>query len=278
MAHLIVVGAGLAGSALTRIASSVGHSVTLVSDTQPSTTAAIALLRSGHLPAEDRPMLAPSLAAWEELGVEVVRGGSVTSYRKPGAEAARQADWYGVDPSSVLLEPDVRSTVTTAPVPTSVVVADGELSGDAVVWCTGTGLGRRTYGHTWLHDDPTALRQPPGTLRLHHIAPYKVLAGVTYRSGARLGSSSASTLAAARTQAQSLMEKALNLGWLSTTDGWHLVSGTRLQREPGERLRRSPLGAGAWHWSGFHRTGFGVVPIEAQRVLSTVLAELRVSA
>lgn len=260
---LIVVGAGLAGSWLARVARDRGVEVTLVGDEEePPTAAAVGLLRPTHLPEADRGLLPKSLKAWSNHGIAVHSGAQVTRWDRPGRKY--QEDWYVVDPTRACLTPDVRGRA--APLgPGRIAVEDVELSG-TVVWCDGGGTGRRTYGVTWVHPDPRALKHP---LACHHLAPYKVLAGASFPTGCRLGSSSTSDPGSARTAGLKMLAAAVDAGLTDSMDGWYPVFGTRLQR-PQTLTTDGPFDA--FRWSGFHRTGFGVVPAMAGRVLDEVLS------
>lgn len=259
---LIVIGAGLAGSWLTRVARDRGVEVTLVGDDlEPPTYAAVGLLRPTHLPETDRPLLARSLRAWSEHGIAVHAGAQVTRWDKPGRNF--QHDWHVVDPTRACLLPDV--TGRAKPAGANKVVVDGHDLTGTVVWCDGSGDGRRTYGVTWVHPDPRALKHP---LAVHHLAPYKVVAGASFPTGCRLGSSSTADPATATASGIKMLAEAVRVGITDSTDGWYPVSGTRLQRTH----TLTPDGPdGAWRWSGFHRTGFGVVPAMAPRVLREVM-------
>lgn len=264
MSRLIIVGAGLAGSSLARAAEAAGHTATVVCEQEPSTKAALALLRPSHLPPGDREHLGEALAAWASLGVETVSGGTVTHWRRD--DERFQRDWFAIDPTYAMRAPDIVAHAEPHAHPGTVAIGEkGTVTGDAVVWCTADGEGRRTYGHTWVHDSPDALAHPG--LRLHHLGPYKVLAGVAYATGARIGSSSASTPEASMLQARGFLETAIRLGWVRDLDGWRLIGGTRLSRT--SRLAHRP--DGSWDWSGFHRTGFGTAPVEAAAVVRKVL-------
>jgi hypothetical protein len=259
---LIVVGAGIAGSWLTRVARAANVETVLIGDRPPSSLAAIGLLRPSHLAEADRPLLAPSINAWREAGCFVHQGAYVTRWDREDGKG--QADWWAVDPRRSCSVPDVAGFAE--PVSATSVRVGSEVFTGTVVWCDGGGEGRRTYGVTWYHPSPKAVRQP---FVVHHMAPYKVLAATAFPTGARLGSSSATSAEVALEQAEKMFDVAAARGLLTTEEGWQMLSGTRLKRD-------HPLGqdgpAGAWHWSGFHRTGFGTVPADAARVLQEVKA------
>lgn len=262
---LVIVGAGLAGKWLTIAAQRAGHSVTLVHDGNPSAeTAALAMLRPSWLPKVERHLLKPSIELWDTVS-EVHSGATITRWDNDTVK--HQDDWFAIKPTLPPIEPDRMVYDTAMPLPDSEGKAVWGLrhdvvEGDQVVWCDGAGEGRRTFGCTWVHDDPAVLDT---SFRVHHVAPYKVLAGVRFEDQARLGSSSAGKLESALKHADTLIEKAVGTGMIASKDGWQRVDGVRLKRD--EYLTRDGSG---WRWSGFHRNGYGLVPALADRVIEAV--------
>lgn len=267
--RLIIVGDGVAGRWLSKTAVEAGHEVVVLSDGQPSAdTAALAMLRPSYLDKEERSLLLPSLDAWEAAGIEVVRGATVTRWNDDSVK--EQADWFAIEPRlpEVEVAERVRGRASVVE-PNLAWVGSKHFIGDAVIRCDGSGGGRRTYGSTWVNEDREELRID-GSFAVHHVAPYKALAGVKYGNHARFGSSSAADLNKAIEQADKFFKVALELGWIGGTGhGWHRIDGTRLLRD--RYLSHDHLG---WRWSGFHRNGFGLVPALAGEVLSTVEALL----
>jgi len=261
--RLIIVGDGLAGRWLSKTAVEAGHEVVVLADGQPSADiAALAMLRPSYLGKEERKLLLPSLKAWEDAGVEVLRGATVTRWNNDSVK--EQADWFAIDPKLPEVEVAERASGRASVVePKLAWVGAKYFVGDAVIRCDGGGGGRRTYGSTWVNKNREELKID-GNFAVHHVAPYKALAGVKYRTHARFGSSSAADLNKAIAQADKFFDIALQLGWINGTGhGWQRIDGTRLLRDP--YLSRDHLG---WRWSGFHRNGFGLVPALAGEVLS----------
>lgn len=194
-------------------------------------------------------MLEPSLALHEESGAEVLRGAVFTRWDRDDEKF--QKDWRTVDPTNTCLPAD------------EFVDSDDEVrerwDPRTTVWCTAE-EGELTYGGTWVHPSSDALELP---FRVHMLAPYKVVAGVQYGSGARIGSSSATTFDKAHEQAHKLFTLTRDRGW-HNGEGWDLVMGTRRKLDPFMRIRWTHRGL---EWGGFHRTGFGVAPAEAHRVV-----------
>lgn len=260
---LIIVGRGLAGYWLDLVAQSRGIETTVIDSGAPGTAAALALLRPSHLPEDQRNLLPRSLYQWQAVGATVHAGAFVTRWDRPDRKFQR--DWYAVEPIEL---GEVDHGCPAEPLsPTAVVIDSGVIEADQVVWCDGRGEGRRTYGVTWTNPNRHALTVP---FLVHHLAPYKIMAAISYPSGCRIGSSSASSPRQAIDQGDQMLAKAIDLGWC-TEDDWKSIFGSRLHRD--HRLSRDADVAGAWRWSGFHRTGFGVVPALANDVLDRIEAE-----
>lgn len=262
----IIVGKGLAGTWLARELHGRGHDVTVIHHEEPGSSAAIALLRSTYLAPEERSLLAPALARWNHLDQEILTGARAT--RKGSPKDLHEADWYAVHPELPRLEPDIRVLQAHAkPLSETMVwTPKGEVEGDMVVWCDAGGAGHRTYGCTWVHDDPGALVD---SFRVHQWAPYRVIAGARYSDHARMGSSSAGSLLKAIDQASRVFAEAQEAGMLTTERGWKRLDGTRLQRPLS--LTKNEFG---WRWSGFHKNGYALVPALVGSVADVMRDEL----
>jgi hypothetical protein len=260
MTRLIIIGSGIAGSCLAREARDQGIETTVVADSIGNSQVALAVLRPSYLPATQRAAMFESLEIYRKWGVDVIDGAIVTTYRDDSVR--EQNDWWAVDPLSPLIKPDLIGTATALS-DTSIRINDETLTGK-IVWCDGKGIGRYTYGSTYVHDDPNAVTTD---LSVHNVAPYKTVVATRVGSVARIGSSSASTMTKGVAQGEKLLDLAIRLGWLTTLDGWIRIDGERLQRS--EFLDRSAP-KGAWRWSGFHRSGYSLAPALAKNVLETV--------
>lgn len=258
---IIVVGAGIAGSSLTRLARAKGHEVTLFSAVPPNSLAGVCILRRAYhsVPAE-RVWFDRSVELYQNWAIPVKKGGYVTSYSRPGEPQRYDGDWRMVNPAHPLLPEDVQGTAI--PIGGNAVVTAGEqrYEADAVVLAT-AGFGSdaaRTFGGTWVNTDPNALRD---VIHVHHWAPYKTITAGVVGGQARLGSSSAKTAEQARLRGHDMMFKAVELGW-TTWDGWRLMLGTRWKSD---RLfgREGKL----WRLGGFHRTGYALAPAVAEELL-----------
>lgn len=258
--HVIVVGAGIAGSSAARILRERGHAVTVVAEGRhPHSLAATAVLRQRwHRDPAEAAALNASLACYRSWGMPLVQGGLVTHFRTPGRPPRQDPDWALIDPATPLLAPD-RTGEATEATARAVTLKDGtRLDGDAVVIAAGCGsplsaAGRTTYGVTWIHSDPAVLANIE--LRVHHLAPYKsVFAG---RAGgrARLGSSSAADPQKAAAQGRAMLERCHELGIVTTQRGWEPITGARLKTP--QIVGRTH---GVYYLTGLHRTGYALAP------------------
>lgn len=250
--QVVILGAGIGGSCLARTLAERGveHVVVDPAPERAASRAALALLRSTWAPGT-----AQALATYAAWGVPSRSGATVTSYRTPGAEKW-QRDWHLVDPSAPLVES--RREL-------------GNVTGSVTVDCTGTRTFTvgKTYGVTWVAE-PDALADTE--LRVHHLAPYKVLAAGVTGGTARLGSSSARDLAGARRQADAMLDKAVELGWTPSRTAWRAVEGVRSHAEDRPYAERTAIRE--WRFGGFHRIGYAVAPIEAVRLADELRAAL----
>lgn len=262
----LIVGAGIAGSALTRVLRDRGAAATLIADPArpPHSLAAAAVLRAAYHARNPGETAAfrRSLELYTGWGVGFARGATVTSYRHDAPLA--DADWYLMDPAAALVAPDAAAAVT--PHPDGVLTAAGEvIPGETVVWCAGaygaaTGA-YTTHGDTWIHPDPAAVAATAeAPLRIHHWAPYRTLVAGAIAGQARLGSSSAVRPATAAAQGERMLATAARLGIIRGTDGWQRISGTRLRTA----AACEQLDGRNWRFSGLHRTGYALAPAHAE--------------
>jgi hypothetical protein len=270
---LIVVGAGIAGSCVTRLARERGWDVTLIAgERRPDSLAATAVLRRAYHTGR-----VSELEAWDyavgvygEWGVQMTRGGLVSSYRRPLGGAVADSDWLLLDPAEALVQPDVAREVLSVHGGRAWYGRGDGLAGDAVVAaCGAQGVlapsGAVTFGVTWLAA-PDALRAPD-EVRVYQYAPYRTIVGGVAGGRARVGSSSSVTEEGAVTQARKMLGVAWDLGWLTTRDGWEMRVGTRVKTDDGHWRRNQ---TGVWEIGGFHRTGYALAPMAAREVLDDI--------
>lgn len=263
MTHIVVVGAGIAGSSVARAARRAGIRVTVVAEGREHSRAAAALLRAAyHVKRPGEPALYErSVALYGEWGVPLdARGGWVTNYRTPDREPRYDPDWLLLDPAAPLVTPD--RSGHARPTARGVRVGTLDVDADTVVWCTGAATGSSlTYGVTWVHPDPAALTAPD-RLRIHHIAPYKTIAAGTAGGVARLGSSSARDAELADEQGRRMLAAAAQVGIIHSLTGWVPIRGQRCTASV-------PVAApGGIHQSlnDLHRTGYALAPALGERI------------
>lgn len=272
--RIIVIGAGIAGSSLTRLARSHGHVVDHISQGgEPYSTAAVAALRRAYHKGSERIWFDRTLEIYERWGVKLARGAWVTSYRAAGSRPDN--DWRMVDPAEPLVKADFTAkaeSITGATVRVS--DEDGlnerfneQFSASAVVNCTGSAMcGQVTWGGTWVCDDPAVWK--PDTIMVHHVAPYKSIVGGVVGGKVRLGSSSTNSPRTARIKADDMFQAAYRQGWFNGGP-WHLEVGARGKTlVDGAYSGRYPNGA---YWlGGFHRTGYALAPAVAEDLLRQI--------
>lgn len=278
MTELIVVGAGIAGSCVTRMARERGWGATVVAgEARPDSLAATAVLRRGYHSGR-----AGELEAWDyavgvyaEWGVRMKRGGLVSSYRRPLGGEVEDRDWLLLDPAEALVKADVKREVLSAHGGRvwfgrgdGLAAGAGGGRGAVVVAAGARGAlapsGSVTFGVTWLHA-PDALRAP-GDVKVYQYAPYRTIVGGVAGGRARVGSSSSVTEDGAVTQARKMLGVAWDLGWLATREGWEMRVGTRIKTD--DHWRRAE--DGHWEIGGFHRTGYALAPMAAKEVLDDI--------
>lgn len=258
--ELTVVGAGVAGSALTRLARGEGHRVRLIGGPPSASLAALSVVRPKYVTEAPDAAAAVTYALerYAEAGCQILHGATVSSKQKP--ELKTEPDWWAVEPGPFLVKPDERRDDVTP--------GWGDPRSEATVHATGAGglEGKISYGCTWVNVDPRALAVEG--LTIHRYAPYKSADAVPFKSGCRLGSSSAATVSGARTEASRIMDVARQLGWIRRDDGWYQIVARRVKRE--ELIQQGE--SGVWTFGGFHRSGWSLAPLRAAELLAKIVA------
>lgn len=269
---LVVVGAGIAGSCVTRLAQERDWEVEVVAgERRPDSLAATAILRRGYHVGKPGELEAWDFAVgvYERWGIKMERGGRVASYRRPLGDEREDADWILLDPAAPLVRPDVRKEVISVFGKNAWWGRGAGTTGGAVVAACGAlgalaPSGAVTWGVTWLHS-PDALKHP-GDTKIYQYAPYRTIVAGVAGKRARLGSSSSVTEEGAVEQGRKMLKVAWDLGWLETTEGWETRLGARLKTE--DHWRRAE--DGHWEIGGFHRTGYALAPMAAQQLLDDI--------
>jgi hypothetical protein len=272
VSKLIVVGAGIAGSCVTRMARERGWDVTMIAgEGKPDSLAATAVLRRGYHAGR-----ADEIEAWDyavrmyaEWGVQMHRGAGVSSYRRPLGGEMADSDWLLLDPAAPLVKRDVMREVLSVHGARVWFGRGDGVAGDAVVAAAGARgalapSGALTWGVTWLHA-PEALRAPEA-VKVYQYAPYRTIVGGVAGGRARVGSSSSVSEEGAVRQAEKMLGVAWDLGWLTTRDGWEMRTGMRVKTDGHWRRNEN----GVWEIGGFHRTGYALAPMAAREVLDDI--------
>lgn len=249
MFDLIIVGAGIMGSTLARMAIRRGLSVELIGLDAPSSLAALAL---------SRPAWSESHAearAWYE-GLGAVRATSALVSRASWPEPRRQEDWLLIDPGLPLLQPSRRAPVSWFPgmVSHNRDVTPGRL---VVVSAPAHGLLPDSYGTTVVGDNPGA----ETGLYIHWLRPYHHIAVVVDEYRCRLGSSVARTRDGADDRAIRMIAEARDAG-LPAPVNWMLHRGQRY----GKSTLRSEK-PGLVLMEGMARSGYAEAPRLARELL-----------
>lgn len=259
---LTIVGNGVGGSSLARLARAAGHNVMLIGGQASASQAALAVVKASYLEAEADGTEAVrfALERYADAGCEIHMGAMVSSKSKP--EAKLEGDWYAINPTPFLLKPDFHS----AEIPAGWKDKETEVT----IHATGAaGLeGKRSFGVTWYNADPRALTVDG--LNVHRYAPYRSADAVRYRTGGcRLGSSSSASLAGARTAATRIFDEAQQRGWIGTTSGWLALVGVRVKRQ----AISEEVAPGVYAFGGFHRSGWSLAPLRAAQLLEKIVAD-----
>jgi threonine dehydrogenase-like Zn-dependent dehydrogenase len=250
--RLAVIGAGIGGSMVARVASAAGHDVTVLADPLlvPASHAALCVVNPRWFKGQGRSDAMHALDTYSQLGAVTSNAARYERYDRTG-ESVRVGEFFAVDPARVLVEPDSPWTWH-----------EGRPRGfDAVVLCLGAAgptPGERTWGVTTLVDSSER------GMYCRLAAPRQLLFSVNHNGHqARLGSSVAPTAELAFLRQDKILAK------LPTPSrfGWTDLVGQRLMPtdEPGA-IRH--LEAGLWSLDGFGRVGYSLAPARAKRLVA----------
>ena len=254
----VVVGAGIAGSSVAAALRDRDVEATVVSDPMvpPDSLAGAVVLRRAWHKGDERALFDRTMALYRARGVEVARGGLVTSYQRPGAPGRPDKDWALLHPAAPLVRPNLERRVSRLSAD-ALALARGA---GRVFWCPGiytAEVSGITWGVTWTHPDRCVLAQSDA-LTVHHLAPYKTIVAGFVGGEVRLGSSSAASLPKAAQQAESILSAMYSAGLITSLAGWTPLVGRRCTGA------RADIG-------GLHRTGYALAPALAERLVSASL-------
>lgn len=235
--HLIVIGAGIAGSSAARVARDLGWTATVI-DPAPeraASRAALATIRPSWFDKAGRAAAARSWEWYDRWGAAITQTATVTDWRNP--DPKRQTGWWMVDPILPLVTPDVRDIVADVR-DRAVTLSNGHvLTADAVLQATGATT--LPPGSTPLPGATLVSRNARlhgGPLRIHHLRPYHTLTVGQIGETVRLGSSAHRDQTRASEEVGHMLHAAEQAGIVDPGAEWHLVTGTRA-RQP----RNTPI-------------------------------------
>lgn len=268
MAEVIIVGAGIAGSATARIARDLGISYTLIdhNQNQAASHAALATIRPTWFDKEQRTSIDRSWTWYEKWGATVTREAWVSNWRN--LEPKLQKDWWLIDPRKCFEAPTIQAKVTKIE-NTTVTLDTGEvLTAEAVLNCVGALDAdlqkdfQPLYGATLVSDEA----QYDYPLRVHQIRPFHVLTIGRLPGQVRLGSSIGKSETEAIDGLAKMLKVAEDNGIIQPNLNWQTIVGIRARRKGNEPIlpksgeRSATLGALA-------RSGYALAPDAAHQWL-----------
>lgn len=287
-ADLIVVGSGIAGTAVTRAARERGVSVLLLDGRRPeaASPAAEGIVRVGWVPKAQQGLARRSLDLLRSWGVLVEGPASISSWQWPEEKRQEDADYAACDVRRTLLEPDVVTEIVSV-IGKRVVDHTGRTfwAGTAVVVATGAlamGLGyvpasarvRTTWGATVVSGE---VLQHRTRFRVHRLRPYTCASLVSHPSmtDTRLGSTTANK-----------QERAIEMAYdfrHSTPGDMRALFLDRTRLLTGQRLHVTPSIAGHfsapywWHpngagvtFAGLAKNGYTLAPALGEEIVETL--------
>jgi hypothetical protein len=270
-AELIVVGAGIAGSALARLARAAGHSVLVVADPDwtPASAASLAVARRRWQEGTNRTRLDFSLEWYRRNGWLLAQQALVTDQRD---RTRVQTDWYALDPTGPLVAPDVPGVAVLAARGRVTLRGGPTLSANRVVIAAGHGTAelhpslepdRLMFGHTWIGEGNLT----GADLRAVHLGPYRSMIAVRHGGHTRLGSTRATTHAGSLEAAMRMLDDALERGMVKP-GAWRTVDGVRAMGSTHGRPER--VDYQTWSLTGLARCGYSLAPARAAELLTAM--------
>jgi len=261
MKHLIVVGAGIAGSSATRIAQTLGWHTTLIdgNPAQAASHSALATIRPTWFDKQGKTAAARSWKWYEQWGATITQTAMVSDWRKP--EPTQQTNWWLVDPTKPLLQPTINQHAAKIE-PYKVTLDDGQtITGDAVLTTTGA------YGNPNADWQPLAgatlssneAQLNDGPLRIHHLRPYHSLTVGNINGQTRLGSSAHKSMDKAIDEVFRMLHAAMTQNIIDEWTDWTLHTGIRARRPKNEPITPT-LGNPNTTIGALARSGYAFAP------------------
>lgn len=250
---LLVVGNGIAGSCVAHQASREGHQVTVMADPArpPAARAALCVVRPSWFSGVERHLVWEALSWYEDI--KAITSGLADYSAYNSSKRERRNGYFAIDPSRVLIEPDIAETYVSRP--------EGY---DAVALCLGAYADvpwKRTWGVT------TVVDAEGPALRAHFARPREVLFAVCHdRRRVRFGSAVGNTESQARFRHGMMEDRARAIGMLPEGTTTRII-GQRLmpQGQIGPVENPEP---GVWSLHGFGRVGFSFAPTRAAELVA----------
>lgn len=268
---LIVIGAGIAGSSVTKIARSKNWEVILIDDfpLQSASRCALATIRPTWFDKSERTSLERSWEWYNAWGAAGSREAYVSNWRN--LDIKLQKDWWLVDPLIPLEYPDLTNRVIKINEKSVELDNQEVIEADAIINCTGAYGGNLAQditpfaGATWISHNAVLDFEP---YRVHHLRPYKALSVAKVNGVTRLGSSIAKDMDTAIAEAEEMLVTAGDLGIIKSGD-WELSVGWRAKGKGGKPIYPE-MGLRNTSFSGLARSGYGLSPAIAEKWIESL--------
>lgn len=268
--NIAIVGAGVAGSLLTRELQHLGHyPILIASEAIPEATrAALGVLRPGWETGAGRARVKQAIDYYAELGAAAGRGAWVTSTKAPAGRL--DPGYWLVNPDRILLGPhlvaDVANVASTAHGALIEFIDGSTMTADRAIIAAGPMTAHlahttplpATYG--WTAALPGARLDTEHPIRVHHYAPYRSIMAVQHGDHVRVGSSRHADPDRAAADAQQMLARALDAGMVHNATDVNWLQGRRAHHtQPGTWEHRGNVTL----FAGLARVGLGVTPAAA---------------
>lgn len=284
---VVVVGAGIAGSSVVRLAQRRGLSTFMVADfPDPASTCALAVIRRRWQHGDDLRRTDFALDYYRSFGVLWPEGAVVTSFRPGGEFPKIESDWFLVSPTEPLVIPDMADRIERVlPETSEVVTSLGPVRGRLVVVAAGPGSrglfpgrARGSFTEKWgaTYVSPTAKIEPylGYGLRAHWSTPYNAILAAESKGEVRVGSSVADSRAEAGVKADKILFNAIRAGMVTDVSDWSVRYGLRVMTDNGTSNGMPDwISSSTVVLTGFARCGYSIAPARAKEVLDRRFGE-----
>lgn len=272
--RIMVAGAGIAGSVLTRMLRDRGHEVTLI-DSRPHRAAsrcAFAYLRLAWWTGAERDEVRRAVDWYDWHGWVRSRTGVVHDLRRGWTRERR--DHVLVDPRGPLVRPDLSVDLTGyRDGPGGVLLKLGGINTDAhrlVIACGAQtdrwSAGSPVYGG--IYETPGARTE--GALNLLRVTDRMTFTAACDGTRTRVGASKGLTPETARERVDRIFERMKAAGIIDPSAPWEYRAGTRWEYLGGAPGGPRRLSENVWTFAGFARSGYARVPEAARRLVERI--------